>query len=859
LLIVTDALGRSTTYTYDALNRLTSSKDALGQTTANTYDAVGNMLSASDELGQATTYTYDRLNRRTKVTDALGHNQTTVYDSVGNVLSIADGLNNITTYGYDAKNRRVSTIDAKGGITSTNYDAIGNVTKITDSVGNATSYTYDRLDRMLTETNQLGFSRSHGYDAVGNQIEMIDRNGRKKTYAYDAVNRQTSENWIGANGRSVRSTTYTYDAVDNLITAIDPDSTYTYGYDAVDRVTSIDNTGTTGVPAVILAYSYDAVGNVIGVSDKINGTNAGNTNYIYDLLDRATRITQSGTGVSNKRVEIAYNAVSQMTRLTRFGDLAGTQLVAETTYGYDNKQRLIQLAHKRGNTSLASYDYVYDGGDRLTQIISSTDGTVNYAYDATNQLTGADHSSQTDEAYQYDANGNRTNAGYQTGTNNQLLSDGQFTYEYDQEGNRTKRIETATGKVTEYVWDYRNRLAGVLFKDAGGNVLKSIGYTYDSNNQRIGKSIDGVVVERYVIDRDQIGLVFDRQGNQTHRYLYGTGIDQVLADETPNGVTWALADHQGTVKDLLDGNGAIVSHITYDSFGRVISNTGNIDFRYGYTGREADAETGLDYYRARYYDAAVGGFISEDPIGFAADDTNLRRYVGNNPTNWNDPSGLDRSETIDTGWGPIEIVVGGTIIVLGTLGKAIGDGFNNIANGLQEFNNSFPKTRGEDLSQPILSFPDPNRDRFGLGGSPGGRTGSPGAVPHGTPGFDLDSPFPPIINTGHPRSEDLSLPYLNADHFITTPNGVTLPPNQDFNLVPTNPGDKWLQIHGTHDHAGIDPHTHYPEVHIGPSGRGKTNRMYNPTTADDIERANEALELGEMRHRNGKQDKGGTP
>jgi RHS repeat-associated protein len=722
------------------------------------------MLSASDELGQATTYTYDRLNRRTKVTDALGHNQTTVYDSVGNVLSIADGLNNITTYGYDAKNRRVSTIDAKGGITSTNYDAIGNVTKITDSVGNATSYTYGWLDRMLTETNQLGFSRSHGYDAVGNQIEMIDRNGRKKTYAYDAVNRQTSENWIGSNGQSVRSTTYTYDAVDNLITAIDPDSTYTYGYDAVDRITSIDNTGTTGVPAVILAYSYNAVGNVIGVSDKINGTNAGNTNYVYDLLDRATRITQSGTGVSSKRVDMAYNAVSQMTRLTRFGDLAGTQLVAETTYGYDNKQRLIQLAHKRGNTNLASYDYVYDGGDRLTQIVSSTDGTVNYAYDATNQLTGADHSSQTDEAYQYDANGNRTNAGYQTGTNNQLLSDGQFTYEYDKEGNRTKRTETATGKVTEYVWDYRNRLAGVLFKDAGGNVVKSIGYTYDSNNQRIGKSIDGVVVERYVIDRDQIALVFDGQGNQTHRYLYGTGVDQVLADETPNGVTWALADHQGTVKDLLDGNGAIVSHITYDSFGRVISNTGNIDFRYGYTGRESDAETGLDYYRARYYDSAVGGFISEDPIGFSAGDRNLRRYVGNSPTNFVDPSGLQQSPVADNPNPWLPILVTGLTLAPGPLKLVVGVGVIGvgIVEGLNNLSNSLPKTRTDDLGQPLPPFPNPDRDRFLIGPD---KDSSPNRVdPNPRPeGINLDPLLPPISHTGGGRSEDLSPPYLESN------------------------------------------------------------------------------------------------
>jgi hypothetical protein len=119
------------------------------------------------------------------------------------------------------------------------------------------------------------------------------------------------------------------------------------------------------------------------------------------------------------------------------------------------------------------------------------------------------------EAYQYDANGNRTNAGYQTGTNNQLLASGQFTYEYDHEGNQTKRTETATGKVTEYVWDYHNRLTGVVFKDAAEVVLKNIEYIYDVNNQRIGKKIDtsaslgasGVVTERYVLDRNQIALI----------------------------------------------------------------------------------------------------------------------------------------------------------------------------------------------------------------------------------------------------------------------------------------------------------------------------------------------------------------
>ena len=180
----------------------------------------------------------------------------------------------------------------------------------------------------------------------------------------------------------------------------------------------------------------------------------------------------------------------------------------------------------------------------------------------------------------------------------------------------------------------------MVFKDAGGAVLKTIEYVYDVDDRRIGKKASGVVLERYVYDGSDIALVFDGAGNQTHRYLYGTGVDQILADERGASVVWALADDLGTVRDVVDGGGVVLNHVTYDSYGRVISVTNPaVEFRYGFTGREQDSETGLEYYRARYYDSAVGRFISEDPIGFAAGDTNIYRYVGNSPTNFTDPSG----------------------------------------------------------------------------------------------------------------------------------------------------------------------------------------------------------------------------
>jgi RHS repeat-associated protein len=178
--------------------------------------------------------------------------------------------------------------------------------------------------------------------------------------------------------------------------------------------------------------------------------------------------------------------------------------------------------------------------------------------------------------------------------------------------------------------------------------VRSSDYRYDVFDRRIGKTVDldGVgtqvaMTERYVYDGDHIALVFDGAGNQLQRFLYGTQVDQVLVQENGNGsLYWALSDHQGTVRDVVDSQGNVLNHIVYNSFGNVTSETnGGIDFRFGYTGRELDAETGLYYYRARYYDATTGQFIGQDPLSFGGGDANLYRYVFNGSINFTDPSG----------------------------------------------------------------------------------------------------------------------------------------------------------------------------------------------------------------------------
>jgi len=655
-----DALGRRTEYRYDAQNRRTQVIDALGYTSVMTYDASGNLTSLTDASNKTTQFRFDPLNRQIAVIDSASKTiSQTTYDVVGNVLSETDALGHITRYTYDPLNRQIEVIDASNQVTQKVYDAVGNIWKVIDPNQNTTTYTYDAIGQLKTETNQLGKTRSYTYDAVGNQIQITDRNGRTRAFIYDELNRQTQEQWLDSLGNPTRHITYSYDDLSRLIDVSDPSATYHFEYDANDRLTQIFNKGingqgTPGFPNVTLTYTFDAVGNILSVRETVNGQIQGTTAYTYDALNRVAQITQSGTGTQNKRVNLSYNSLGQIASLSRYSDLNGTQLVTQSTYTYDSLNRLKSLTHAQpsASTPTAFYQFDYDEADRIRQIID-VDGTSGYTFDATDQLVGANHTSaiKPDEGYIYDANGNRTNVGYQTGLDNQLLSDGIYNYTYDDEGNLTRRTEIATGKVRDFVWDYRNRLISVVDRNTVGSAAtQQVDYVYDPQNQRIAKVVDldgdgamSPTTTQFVYDRGNVLLEFTGTPIPSVRYLHGPEVDQVLAQEvvSTGSVVWHLTDHLGTVRDLVNNSGTVVNHFTYDSFGQILSQTSStVDTRYKFTGREFDAEIELYYYRARYYDAKVGRFIGQDPLKFAAGDANLYRYVANEPLSFTDPSGL---------------------------------------------------------------------------------------------------------------------------------------------------------------------------------------------------------------------------
>jgi RHS repeat-associated protein len=161
-------------------------------------------------------------------------------------------------------------------------------------------------------------------------------------------------------------------------------------------------------------------------------------------------------------------------------------------------------------------------------------------------------------------------------------------------------------------------------------------FKYDPFGRRIQKSGPSGTTN-YVYDGANGIEEVNGAAAVTARYVQGAGIDEPLA-ESGAVLSYYSADGLGSITSLTDATGTTAATFVYGAFGVLNSSTGTIANPYRYTGREFDQETGLYYYRARYYDAQFARFLSEDPISFYAG-RNFYQYVGNSAPNYVDPSG----------------------------------------------------------------------------------------------------------------------------------------------------------------------------------------------------------------------------
>ena len=315
-------------------------------------------------------------------------------------------------------------------------------------------------------------------------------------------------------------------------------------------------------------------------------------------------------------------------------------------------------------------------------------------------------------------------SGFETGANNRLTKSpngaNQFTYSYDDEGNRITRGSTSSsdGSV-QYQWDSRERLTQVTYKNSSGVTTKTVSYVYDTNNLRIAEFVDtngdGTTDSSAWFVNDGQNVVFSHSQDApppvgpyyavTHHYLHGSDVDQVFADETSSGaIQWALSDLNGSVRDVAVHNTSTnvtsiptANHRVFDSFGNPTQSITD-GFAYGYTGREYDAATSLQYNRDRWYDTRVGRFLSEDPTGFNAGDTNLSRYVFNDPTTNRDPSG---DSWLSSAWHKVTHWVKKEVRDLGNFVENLG---HKVEDALQDTGHWFEKEwKNGDIEKALLA------------------------------------------------------------------------------------------------------------------------------------------------------------
>jgi len=682
LATVADPNGNTTTYTYDVLDRLATVQNALLEITTFSYDANGNVTQIADANGTLTKFTYDEYDRLlTRIDDfddglggegTLERTTTYEYDTLGNLTKVIDPLLHETTYTYDLLSRPISVCDHLNQCWAFEYDAVGNLTKRTDpnlvetiyaydnlnrlqsvqdgEVG-ITSYTYDPLGRLDTvDDANNNEATDNNYDANGRLIAAVDGIDEGDSYSYtpagrinshtDADTDATTYNYDTVTGRLTsiaypggKTETYSYDNTGNILSVGDGTHSVSFTYDALNRVQTETQLGKT------LTYSYDSDGNRTGLSI----TGIGSYIYGYDALNRLVSITNPQSEITL----FTYDTADRMTRVDMHDGLY-------TEYAYDNANRLISITHKDAlDATLASYSYTYDAmNNRLSE--SYPGGSVSYTYDDLYRLETATHTgTRTDTySYAYDAAGNRTSKTVNGNTANynnydaanKLLQETEAfgsnvvtDYSYDLEGNiASKTRQEATPEQTQYTYDGKNQLVQITLPDT-----TTISYEYDPLGRRVAENNNGTIKEFVWDGHNPIADDLGGDGSADIIYTPALSLDVIVSKYQSTNTEYYLRDGLNSVRKLVDTTGADVASYAYTPYGSV-TQSGTSDNRFGYTGRSLNSESGVMYYRSRYYVPLSGRFIKKDLKPGELDNPltiNKYTYASLNPVNNIDPNG----------------------------------------------------------------------------------------------------------------------------------------------------------------------------------------------------------------------------
>ena len=609
---VTDTLGRTMLYEYDAAERLIKTTDPAGNETVNAYNAGGQLISTTDPLGRVTQYTYDAAGRLITITDPLGNTTTTSYNPDGTVASTSDELGRTTTYAYDSLKRVVTVTMPNGGQTHNTYDENGNLATTTDAIGVVTSYQYDALNRLKKTTDALGNFTETFYDAAGRVIQTKDARGNATTFAYDAAGRLTTVTDALGN-----VTTYEYDALGRRTSVIDANGNETtYTYDELSRTVAV-----TDALGHVTTTTYDA----LGLTTEQTDANGNSTSFAYDNLnhlilqtDAMNHITTFGYDDVGNR--ISFTDANNHTSTTTFDAL--NRPVTETdannhtiTNGYDAAGQLIAVTDPLGHSSVTAYNAfgqpvsqtdaesnqtinTYNTRGDLIEVMDANGVVTKFEYNTLGRLTAVvenylppqqgDHETNVRTEYTYDANGNRLsitdgNGHITTFTYdalNRLLSEtdplgNEWSYDYDNVGNRVAMTDP-NGMTTSYTYDDAYRLVMITYPDL------TVQFTYDNVGRRTSMT-DSVGTTTWIYDDTNRIVSITDPFNKTVSYSYdNAGNRASLTYPGGDSVTYAY-DSADRLVSVTSNQSQVVSY-QYDAANRLMqtSRTGNIDTVYTY-------------------------------------------------------------------------------------------------------------------------------------------------------------------------------------------------------------------------------------------------------------------------------------
>ncbi len=625
-----DLNGRLFTSTYDAAGRQWTHETAMGRRRFTTMDHLGRVVSDQAEGLEAVRITYRTDGLPETVAAGAGVQERIYqfsYDTQGNLIGVTDPLLRTTTFEHDAAGRVLRQVLPDRREIAFTYDALGNVTSITPPGRSAHHFSYSSAGQQSSYTPPPAGGASADTRFAYNSSRQLVQVDRPDGSTLD----------------------FTYDAAGRLAEASLPRGAITYGYNA--------QTGTlqtvTAPGGDVISYSYDGL---LLTEMAWSGTVTGSVQLGYDDDFRVSSVAVNGTSSitygydGDGLLEVA--GAMTLNRHATHGRITGTTLGSVTTTRLDNAfGELASYEARYGGTALYTVTFTRDLLGRVTgktEFLDSQTTSYEYVYDR-DELATVRIGGVVSAEYVYDDNGNRLSftdaGGTVTGTydeQDRLVSYGGATYTYSANG-ELQEI-SAGGDTTQLDYGAAGALLGATLPDG-----TRVDYILDGMSRRIGKRVDGVLVQGFVY-QDALRPVAELNGNGTvvSRFVYASR-SNVPSYLVQGGATYRIiADHLGSPRLVVNvDTGQVVQRLDYGAFGQVLLDT-NPGFQpFGFAGGLYDRHTGLVRFGARDYDPVTGRWTTKDPIGFGGRDPNLYGYVLGDPINQVDPSGLVVDTIVD--------------------------------------------------------------------------------------------------------------------------------------------------------------------------------------------------------------------